>query len=177
LMSKDFFSGWGIRTVAAGEARYNPMSYHNGSIWPHDNALIALGMARYGDTAAVSRVLEGLFEASATFDMRRLPELFCGFPRRRSRAPTSYPVACSPQAWSAATFPALIQASLGLSLDHASHAIRFHHPALPPFMNEVILTNLTIDDARASVRVHREASGIAVEVLSLTGAIQVTVSS
>src|SRR5262249_28281104 len=103
LISPDFFSGWGIRTVSRREARYKPTSHHNGSIWPHDNALIALGFARYGLKAAAQRVFRGLFDAAEYMDFRRLPELFCGFQRSRARGPTLYPVACSPQAWSAAT--------------------------------------------------------------------------
>ena len=100
---RSFFSGWGIRTVAKGEARYNPMSYHNGSIWPHDNALIALGFARYGLKRAVTQTFKGLFDAATYMDLRRLPELFCGFQRQRGRGPTLYPVACAPQAWASAT--------------------------------------------------------------------------
>src|SRR5262249_4438838 len=99
LLSPQSFSGWGIRTVAKGAARYNPMSYHNGSIWPHDNALIALGFARYGLKDAVTRLFQGLFEAATYMEQRRLPELFCGFQRQNSRGPTLYPVACAPQAW------------------------------------------------------------------------------
>ncbi len=103
LLGPRFFSGWGIRTVARGEARYNPMSYHNGSIWPHDNALIALGFSRYGLNRAVGQVAKGLFQCATYMDMRRLPELFCGFQRERRRGPTLYPVACAPQAWASAT--------------------------------------------------------------------------
>ncbi|MGO4305771.1 amylo-alpha-1,6-glucosidase [Cupriavidus sp. RAF12] len=103
LMASASFSGWGVRTVASTEARYNPMSYHNGSVWPHDNAIIAAGLARYGLHDATLRIFEGLFAAATHIDLRRLPELFCGFVRRRNRGPTLYPVACSPQAWSAAT--------------------------------------------------------------------------
>ena len=102
LMLPSSFSGWGIRTVAATEARYNPMSYHNGSVWPHDNALIAAGMARYGFREQAAQIFKGLFEASTYIDLKRLPELFCGFPRLRSHGPTFYPVACAPQAWAAA---------------------------------------------------------------------------
>jgi glycogen debranching enzyme len=117
LMSNKFFSGWGIRTVARGEARYNPMSYHNGSIWPHDNALIALGLARYGLKHSVEHVFKGLFDAASYMDLRRLPELFCGFQRERRRGPTLYPVACAPQAWASATPFTLLEAALGLEFD------------------------------------------------------------
>ena len=102
LMEPRFFSGWGIRTLARDEPRYNPMSYHNGSIWPHDNSLIALGLRKYGFTSAADRIFAGMWQAAGYMDFQRLPELFCGFPRRPGRGPTLYPVACSPQAWAAA---------------------------------------------------------------------------
>ena len=124
LLDPDSFSGWGIRTVATSAARYNPMSYHNGSIWPHDNALIALGFARYGLKEQALKVFTALIEAAGHIDLNRLPELFCGFARKQRQGPTGYPVACSPQAWAAATPLALIQASLGLSLDHDQREVR-----------------------------------------------------
>src|SRR4029453_248304 len=98
MTGEAFFSGWGIRTVAMGEARYNPMSYHNGSIWPHDTSLCAAGIARYGHREAAVQLLRSAFEAAVHFDMR-LPELFCGFPRVQGVPPIAYPVACMPQAW------------------------------------------------------------------------------
>jgi glycogen debranching enzyme len=121
LLQPQFFSGWGIRTVAKGAARYNPMSYHNGSIWPHDNALIALGFARNGFKRPLQRIFKGLFDAATYMELRRLPELFCGFQRQRGRGPTLYPVACSPQAWASATPFTLIEASLGLEFDHRNN--------------------------------------------------------
>ncbi|AMM85307.1 hypothetical protein AZF01_13865 [Martelella sp. AD-3] len=102
LMAQSSFCGWGVRTIAASEARYNPMSYHNGSVWPHDNALIAAGFVRYGYRAEAARIFEALFAASTYIDLRRLPELYCGFVRQRGKGPTFYPVSCIPQAWAAA---------------------------------------------------------------------------
>src|SRR5450755_110705 len=142
LMRPHFFTGWGIRTVAQGEARYNPMSYHNGSIWPHDNALIALGFARYGLKRSVVRVFRGLFDAATYMELRRLPELFCGFQRQRGRGPTLYPVACSPQAWASATPFTLLEASLGLEFDPTNSELRLRNPHLPPFIDDVLLRNL-----------------------------------
>src|SRR5262249_14463676 len=113
LLSSASYSGWGIRTIAAGEARYNPMSYHHGSVWPHDNALIALGFARYGFKAPALRLLDGLFGAAQGFVLKRMPELFCGFPRRSNAGPTAYPLACAPQAWAAASIYALLASALG----------------------------------------------------------------
>jgi glycogen debranching enzyme len=175
MMGADFFSGWGIRTVSRREARYNPMSYHNGSIWPHDNALIALGLARYGAKQAVGRVFRGLFDAATYMDFRRLPELFCGFQRSRARGPTLYPVACSPQAWSAATPFSLLQASLGLELDQERREVRLRNPHLPPFLYEVTIRNLTIKDARADLAVRGNGGDVAVRVLETRGDIEVSV--
>src|SRR5580692_4350250 len=125
LLGRDSFSGWGIRTVASGEARYNPISYHNGSIWPHDNAMIALGFARYGLASAASQLFSAMLAAASHQDLRRLPELFCGFRRRPHRGPTAYPVACAPQAWAAAAPFAFLHACLGLELRHHDNSIRF----------------------------------------------------
>src|SRR5205814_6838685 len=131
LMDESSFSGWGIRTVATSEARYNPMSYHNGSVWPHDNALIAAGFARYGRTTEASRVLGGIFDLSRSVDLHRLPELICGFHRRTSESPTLYPVACAPQAWAAGAAFLLIQACLGLTIDATARRVTFAHSVLP----------------------------------------------
>lgn len=175
LVAPDFFSGWGIRTVAKGEPRYNPMSYHDGSIWPHDNSLIALGMSRYGLTAQAERVFEGMFAAASYMDLRRLPELFCGFRRRRGAAPTLYPVACSPQAWAAGAPFMLLQASLGLEFDPDARAIRFRNPRLPSFLDRLTLRNLSLRDAKVDVALHQVEDHVALRVLRNTGAIEVTV--
>jgi glycogen debranching enzyme len=175
MMGPDFFSGWGIRTVSRREARYNPMSYHNGSIWPHDNALIALGLARYGAKQAVGRVFRGLFDAATYMDFRRLPELFCGFQRSRERGPTLYPVACSPQAWSAATPFSLLQSCLGLELDQERREVRLRNPHLPSFLYEVTIRNLTIKDASTDLAVRGNGGDVAVRVLETRGDIEVSV--
>ncbi len=169
LTARDGFSGWGIRTIGRSEERYNPMSYHNGSVWPHDNALIALGFARYGLKEAVGQVLGGLFEASAYFEQRRLPELFCGFARRQRRGPTNYPVACSPQAWASAAPFALLQACLGLELDHQANDIRFVSPWLPEFLDEVHIRGLVLGETKVDVMLRRHESDVAVNVLNRTG--------
>lgn len=174
LVSPDFFSGWGIRTVAQGEPRYNPMSYHDGSVWPHDNSLIALGMARYGLTDQAERVFEGLFATASYMDLRRLPELFCGFRRRRGAAPTLYPVACAPQAWAAAAPFMLLQASLGLEFDPEQSAICFRNPRLPPFLDQLTIRNLGFKNARVDVDLRRDDRHVALRVLRNTGAVQVS---
>jgi glycogen debranching enzyme len=175
LLRPEFFSGWGIRTIANTEARYNPMSYHNGSIWPHDNALIALGLARYGLRRSVERVFKGLFDAATYMEMRRLPELFCGFQRSRGRGPTHYPVACSPQAWASATPFTLIEASLGLQFDPAATEIRLRNPRLPPFLDELVLRNLQLMQSSVDLKVRRHANEVSVEILERRGQVQVSV--
>jgi glycogen debranching enzyme len=151
------------------------MSYHNGSIWPHDNALIALGLARYGHKRSVERVFKGLFDAATYMEMRRLPELFCGFQRGRGRGPTLYPVACAPQAWASATPFTLIEASLGLQFDHAANEIRLHNPRLPSFLDELVLRNLQLKQSSVDLKVRRHANEVSVEILERRGQIQVSV--
>lgn len=175
LMSRQSFSGWGIRTVAAGEARYNPMSYHNGTVWPHDNALIAHGFARYGFRAQAAQVLNGLFDASTYIDLRRLPELFCGFLRVPRQGPTFYPLACSPQAWAATAILFLLQNCLGLSFDAERRQIRFERPILPGFLDEVHLFGLTLTDARIDVAIRRAPAVATVDVLSCEGEIDIAI--
>ncbi len=173
LLLPRFFTGWGIRTLAADEARYNPMSYHNGSVWPHDNAVIALGMARYGLRAETARVFEAMHAAALAIDLRRLPELFCGFHRRPGQGPTAYPVACSPQAWSAAALPAFVQACLGLGFDAASQVVRLEWPVLPKFLDRLTLRSLSLGEAKVSVMVRREGDKASVSVLERNGNVQV----
>jgi glycogen debranching enzyme len=175
LMRPHFFSGWGIRTVATGEIRYNPMSYHDGSIWPHDNALIALGLARYGLKHSVAHVFKGLFEAATYMDLRRLPELFCGFRREKRRGPTLYPVACAPQAWASATPFTLLEAALGIEFDVARSEIRLRNPHLPAFLNEVVLHDLQLGSSSVDLRIRRHGDDVGLEVLRTRGQIQVSI--
>jgi glycogen debranching enzyme len=166
LMSSSFFTGWGIRTLASSEPRFNPMSYHNGSIWPHDNSLIAAGFARYGYREEAARVFDGLYAASTYIDLRRLPELFCGFVRRLGQGPTFYPVACSPQAWAAATPLSLIESCLGLTFDVEKGEIVFEQPMLPSFVDELLLRNLRLKGSSVDVALHRTGTNVTVDVRS-----------
>jgi glycogen debranching enzyme len=175
LLSPAVFSGWGIRTIATSEPRYNPMSYHNGSVWPHDNGLIAMGFARYGQKQAAARVFSALFDAAAYMDLRRLPELFCGFVRLERNAPTQYPVACSPQAWASATPLCLLQASLGLELLDRTGEIKFYRPMLPDFLDHVHLRNLRLSSGSADVLLHRRNDNIAATVTRREGDVVVVV--
>jgi len=175
LDSDTFFSGWGIRTVAEAQLRYNPMSYHNGSVWPHDNALIAAGFAHYHLTQLAAKVLTGLFEASAWFELNRLPELFCGFPRRQGKAPTEYPVACSPQAWAAGAAFLLLQSSIGLAIDAIENRIILAYPVLPDFLEQVKIRNLAVRDAAVDLTLFRSGDAVAVTVEHRAGEIEVIV--
>ena len=163
LMSEDMFSGWGVRTLSAKEVRYNPMSYHNGSIWPHDNALMAAGLANYGLKEDVNRIFTGLFEASLFFEIDRLPELFCGFPKREGEGPTHYPTACAPQAWAAASVFMLLQTSLGLSIDATSSEVNFASPLLPPYLDQVYIKNLKVGNASLDLVRDRSLRSVSME--------------
>jgi glycogen debranching enzyme len=173
LMDETSFAGWGLRTVAAAESRYNPMSYHNGSIWPHDNAMAAMGMARYGFMDAATRLLDAMLELSQSVDLHRLPELLCGFHRRSEEGPTLYPVACSPQAWSAGAVYMLLQASLGLEIDATKRRITFRQAALPDSVERLRLTNLIVGDAQIDLGLERHANDVAVSVLRRVGDVEV----
>ena len=175
LAGEAFCSGWGIRTIPTGEARYNPMSYHNGSIWPHDNALVASGLARYGHKRAVARVFDDLFAASQHMDLRRMPELFCGFDRRQGEGPTLYPVACNPQAWAAATVFSLFESCLGMRIDGAGACVRFRSPCLPDSLRRVTVRNLELPHGALDFTAERHDGGVAIAVLRREGAVRVVV--
>ena len=175
LLQPHFFSGWGVRTIAKGEARYNPMSYHDGSIWPHDNALIALGLARFNRKRSLDKLIAGLFDAATYMELRRLPELFCGFERKRGHGPTLYPVACSPQAWASATPFTLIEAALGLQFDPFGGGIRLSNPRLPQFLDEVILRQLRLGELRVDLRIRRHDETVSLDILRNTGNVAVSI--
>ncbi|QBQ56163.1 amylo-alpha-1,6-glucosidase [Nitrosococcus wardiae] len=175
LLNEASFSGWGIRTLASTECRFNPMSYHNGSIWPHDNAIIAMGLARYGFKAQALRVLTGLFDASIMMDLHHLPELFCGFDRQPSQGPTLYPVACLPQAWASGTVFYLLQACLGLTCSEEKPQLRFHHPRLPDYIQRLEITNLRFGNAVIDLTLRRHLHDVGVNVLRKEGDVEVAV--
>jgi glycogen debranching enzyme len=175
LLSPESFSGWGVRTVAASEARYNPMAYHNGSVWPHDNALIAHGLARYGLGEPALQLWTGQMEAGLYFDLHRMPELFCGFARAPGEGPVLYPVACAPQAWSAASVFLFFQASLGLEINGPEGQICFIRPRLPASVGELRLHNLEVAGASVDLLLVRYAHDVGVNVLRREGDVQVTV--
>jgi glycogen debranching enzyme len=163
LLSEGSFSGWGIRTLDASEVRYNPMAYHNGSVWPHDNSLIAAGFARYGLKEEVNMIVTALFNSSLYFELQRLPELFCGFRRREGVGPTLYPVACSPQAWAAGSVFLLLQTSLGLSIHADQSNVYFTSPSLPDLVEEVRIKDLRVGTSYVDLEVDRSFRGVGVQ--------------
>ena len=169
LMADDMYTGWGVRTLASGERLYNPMSYHNGSVWPHDNAIAAAGFRRYRLGTFVLNVASALFDASRHFERGRMPELFCGFVRRPGHGPISYPVACSPQAWAAGVVFMLINAMLGLVPDAADNQLTLNRPRLPPWLSWIELRGLTLRSSRMSLRASQGHDGAAIEMLSRQG--------
>ena len=175
LIGGDMFNGWGVRTVAASDLRYNPMAYHNGSVWPHDNALIAAGMAAYGFKQGALKILCGLFDASQFLELQRLPELFCGFSRRSGEGPTLYPVACSPQTWSSVAVFLLLQSCLGLRIDAPHACLTFSQPVLPPFLEHIEIKNLRIGDATVDLSLEGHAKHVGINILRREGRVEIIV--
>src|SRR5579859_3206565 len=177
LMTPDSFTGWGIRTVATNEARYNPLSYHNGSVWPHDNSIVANGMAKFGHKKTAGQILIAMLDLSGEVELHRLPELFCGLRRRPTEGPTLYPVACSPQAWAAAAPFFILEGCLGISVRAELRRIIFDHPFLPEGISQLSIRNLRCGKAAAdlllerrgdSVLVHCESKQDDVEIMTIT---------
>lgn len=174
LLSDQLFSGWGIRTLGSGEIRYNPMSYHNGSVWPHDNAIAAYGLARYGFYEHAARIFSTMLDVSEFMDLHRLPELFCGFHRRwHSEGPTLYPVACSPQSWAAGAVYLLIEACLGIRFDLSNRSIQLRGKSLPDFLRGLTISNLIVRDSVCNLRVEQDSAGLRGTVVRQTGGIVV----
>ena len=164
LLEPDLFSGWGLRTLSSTEVRYNPMSYHNGSIWPHDNAMVCEGLARYGEMDAALALFSAAFDVSVEYESSRLPELFCGFPRRTSEGPTRYPVACSPQAWAAAALFGMLGGCLGLQPEPMDGRLRLFSPRLPAFVDWVRLDGIDVGGRKAELLLQRYPTSTGVEV-------------
>jgi glycogen debranching enzyme len=175
LLADDMYSGWGIRTLSRNEQRYNPMSYHNGSVWPHDNAMAALGLARAGDHAGVIELLEGLSEACVQLNTSSLPELFCGFRREPGLGPVPYPVACFPQAWSAASVFMILQAMLGMRVLGFERRVVFDTHLIPSWLDWLSIDGLKVGDGRVSFVLRRSPNGAAIEVKEKSGDVRVEV--
>jgi glycogen debranching enzyme len=159
LMAPDMYSGWGIRTLSSASPAYNPMSYHNGSVWPHDNAIAAAGLKRYGFSEEAGRICGGMFDVAAADSDFRLPELFCGFDRGESEAVVSYPVACIPQAWAAAAPFLLIQVMLGITPDAAANTLTIERPLLPDWLTTLQVRGLRLGDSRVALSFRRTSVG------------------
>jgi glycogen debranching enzyme len=168
-----------VRTLDEREVRYNPMSYHNGSVWPHDNALIGLGLARYGRTADAMRIFSGLFDTARAMPMLRLPELFCGFPRRDDEGPTLYPVACSPQAWASGSVFGLLEAMTGMTIgrdpDSDRVQVRFRNPVLPRPVNLLEISGLRLGDEEIDLQLHRSDHDVGVLVRRRSAGVDVVI--
>jgi glycogen debranching enzyme len=173
MLSPAFFSGWGIRTLVTGERRYNPMSYHNGSVWPHDNAIIAFGSLRSGNKALPLRILSGLLDLSTQTNLHRLPELICGFARRPGKGPTLYPVACAPQAWAAGAVFLVLQACLGVEVRALESRVYFHHSALPESVNQLFIRNLQVGNASVDLSLQRYSGTVGVDIVNRTGDVEI----
>jgi len=173
LLGEAMFSGWGVRTVAENEARYNPMSYHNGSVWPHDNAMIAAGLARYGLMDHVMKIVTGMFDASLFVDLHRLPELFCGFVRRPGEGPTLYPVACAPQSWACGAVFLFLQSLLGLKINAPLRQVQFVRSVLPSALKRIWVHGLHLADASVDLALERFPKDVGIELLSRRGDVDI----
>jgi glycogen debranching enzyme len=178
LMSADMFNGWGIRTLSSNMVAYNPMSYHNGTVWPHDNALIARGFAAMGRLDLVEFIFNGLFEAARHVYYRRLPELFCGFRREDGKEgdpPVRYAVACSPQAWSAASMYSIIQSFLNMSVDAPRKILSIRAPRLPETLNTLQINSLRVGQAVVDLEFRRTQKSVTVDVRNRQGELDIQV--
>jgi glycogen debranching enzyme len=172
---ESFFSGWGVRTIAESEKRFNPMSYHNGSVWPHDNALIGFGCTQTPLKDLPCKILTGLFDASVFLDLHRLPELFCGFSRQPGIGPTLYPSACSPQAWAAGAVFLLLQACLGLNIRASEATIYFFYPRLPKSVPELSIRGLRVAQGTVDLEIRRNEETVTANPVNGTGDLNVKV--
>lgn len=177
LMDRRMFSGWGVRTVATDASLYNPMSYHNGSIWPHDCSIVASGLSRYGMNDAAGRIFTGLFDAACRFPDFRLPELFCGFPRHAGEGPVSYPSACTPQAWASGAVFLMLQATLGVEIEARTGTIVVGNPYLPDWLDQVTVNDLPVGNGRATLHFRRGPDGVEVGISAIEGPLRLVRAS
>jgi glycogen debranching enzyme len=177
LMADDMFTGWGIRTLSTRERRYNPIGYHLGTVWPHDNAIIAAGLRRYGCDAAALRIMAGVVEAAMHFRHYRLPEVFAGFPRQAFQVPVHYPVACHPQAWAAGAIPYLVTTCLGLEPDAFAQGLRIVRPILPTFVDRLEIRGLRVGAGMADLQFQRTPDGVRAQVLRTAGALEAQIET
>jgi glycogen debranching enzyme len=177
LMENDVFSGWGLRTLTVGSPRFNPIAYHNGSVWPHDNSIAAMGFKMYGFEDELNEVATALFDAATSFPYFRLPELFGGEARSAHNAPVPYPIACRPQSWAAGAFPLITQAILGLKPEAEDGRLRIVNPRLPNWLNAVQVRGLRVGSGHVTLHYRRDGGATHVEVQKATAGIDVVVST
>ncbi len=175
LLSDEMFSGWGIRTLSVRERRYNPMSYHNGSIWPHDNSIAAMGLRRLSNREGIVKILDGMVQGAVQLKTGSLPELFCGFERDERMGPVPYPVACHPQAWSAASIFMILQAMLGLEVLGFERKLVIESPAMPEWLDWLRIENLRVGDGAVSLVARRAQTTPEIEILENRGGIAVEI--
>jgi glycogen debranching enzyme len=175
LMSGAMFSGWGVRTLAKGEVAFNPIDYQVGSVWPHDNSFIAAGLKHYGYHEHASRIFSSIFAAATHFERLRLPEVFSGFSREQYPAPVRYPVACSPQAWSAGAVPYLLQSALGLIPNATASELEVRKPHLPEWLHQVSVSNLSVGKGRVDLEYSRSGGTVFVAVKRREGEVNVRI--
>lgn len=176
LMRPDMFTGWGVRTLATGEVRYNPMGYHVGTVWPHDNAWFALGLKRYGEESKLRDLITGFFQSTRQFPDQRVPELFCGYDREQYRIPVRYPVACSPQAWASGAVLMFLRAMLGLVPKAPRNELWIVRPELPNWLTSVTLQRVPVGNGYISVRYQRQGQHTFTELLEIQGPLHVVFS-
>jgi glycogen debranching enzyme len=172
-MAEPMFSGWGVRTLAAGHRGFNPLGYHTGSVWPHDNAMIACGLRRYGFDEDSARIFDALLDAASQFDDYRLPELFGGFERMPGESPVPYPVACRPQAWAAGSVPWLLAYGLGLHAEGLDGRLRVVRPSLPTWVDRLEVSRLRVADAAVDLRFERTGDGVRLSDVQVDGPLDV----
>jgi glycogen debranching enzyme len=175
LLSPESFSGWGVRTLAASELRFNPLGYHTGTVWPHDNALVAWGLERYGFGAEALRIFSGLLDAALGFDLCRMPELFCGFDRVPGEGPVAHPIACAPQAWAAGSVLLLLRTSLGIDVSSTEGRVVLTRPRLPLDRGEIQIHDLQVAGGSVDLVISQDGGKAAVKVARRGGEIEVVV--
>jgi glycogen debranching enzyme len=175
LLANDMFNGWGIRTMSSDAVAYNPIGYHLGTVWPHDNSLIAAGLRNYGLDAGVAKILTALVEAAADFEHVRLPECFAGIERAAFEIPVRYPVACHPQAWAAGSIPHLLTLTLGLRPEALDGRLQIVRPHLPEFLSELELRDLAVGEAEVDLDFRRTDGSTEVVVKDVRGRLDVQV--
>jgi glycogen debranching enzyme len=177
LMSEELHAGWGIRTLSNKSVAFNPVSYHNGSVWPHDNAIIAEGMRRLGRIDDMHRLMQGMFEVSQHEGEFRLPELFCGFERNGSYRPINYPVSCSPQAWATGCMFQMLKACMNFIPDACNRRLKVVDASLPPWLNKVVVRGLRIGDATIDISFNNENEYTSCQLMRKSGDVRVVVEN